>query len=169
MEKDKPKKSGPTAHQRLSFDSTLERIAEGMEYYALSVPLEVSQALQVRAAVPVLAKVNGSEEFKGSLYPVGGGRHYLRVRNQVCKSVGIREGALVRVDIEVRDRQDEVEIPADLKSALRSAKALAAFAALPVGKKSYVLRLIDEAVKPETRAKRIGEAVDQVKGSRTSR
>jgi len=161
MKKAKPPKSAPAPRQQLSFGSALERIASGMEYYALSVPLETSQALQTRGAVPVLARVNDSDAFKGSLYPVGGGRHYLRVRNKVCKAAGIKEGDRVRVQIVVRDRTEEIEIPADLKRALQKEELLACFAALPVGKKSYMLRLLDEAVKPETRAKRIREAVEE--------
>jgi hypothetical protein len=161
MKKAEPRKPAPTPHQQLSFDSTLERIATGMEYYSLSVPMETSQALHARTAVPVLAKVNDSEPFQGSLYPVGGGRHYLRVRNKVCKAAGIKEGDRVRVQIVVRDRSEEITIPADLRSALRIEGALADFDALPVGKKSYMLRLIEQAVKPETRKKWIREAVEQ--------
>jgi hypothetical protein len=161
MKKAEPRKPAATPHQQLSFDSTLERIATGMEYYALPVPMETSQALHTRGAVPVFAKVNGSDAFKGSLYPVGGGRHYLRVRNNVCKAAGIKEGDRIRVQIVVRDRLEEVEIPADLRSALRKEALLGCFNALPVGKRSYMLRLIDEAVKPETREKRIREVVDE--------
>lgn len=160
------RKPAPKSPRELSFESTLERLAEGMEYYALSVPAETSRVLSTRAAVPVSARVNGSEAFRGSLYPVGGGRHYLRVRNQVCKAAGIREGDRVRVQIAVRDRSAEIEIPADLTSALRSEELVGAFAALPMGKKSYVLRLIEEAVRPETREKRVREAVDEARRRR---
>jgi len=161
MKKAKPRNPAPTPRQQLSFGSTLERIASGMEYYALPVPMETSQALHTRGAVPVFAKVNDSDAFKGSLYPVGGGRHYLRVRNLVCRAAGIKEGDRIRVEIVVRDRLEEIEIPADLRRVLRKEELLDCFNALPVGKKSYLLRLIDEAVKPETREKRIREAVDE--------
>jgi len=46
---------------------------------------------------------------------------------------------------------------------------LDSFSAPPVGKKSYLLRLIDEAVKPETRETRIREAVDEAQRETTSR
>ena len=112
MKKAEPRKPAATPQQQqLSFDSTLERIATGMEYYALSVPLGTSQALHTRGAVPVLAKVNDSDAFKGSLYPVGGGRHYLRVRNKVCKAAGIKDGDRIRVQIVVRDRLEEIGVP----------------------------------------------------------
>jgi hypothetical protein len=161
MKKAEPRKPVAKPRQRLTFESTLERIATGMEYYALSVPQATSHALGARAAVPVFAKVNGSEAFLGSLHPVGGGRHYLRVRNKVCKSVGITEGDRVRVEIVVRDREAEVDVPADLKKALRGEGVLQGFEALPVGKKSFMLRMIERAAKPETRAKRIREAVEE--------
>jgi len=169
MQKADPSKHAAAPHQQLAFDSTLERIADGMDYYALSVPTSTSEALHARAAVPVSARVNGSDAFKGSLYPVGGGRHYLRVRNKVCKAVGIGAGDKVRVQIEVRDRQDEITVPADLKSALKSAGLVDVFDALPIGKRSYLLRLIDEAVKPETRARRMREAVDEARAQQHKR
>lgn len=168
MKKATPRKPAPTPHQQLSFDSTLERLATGMEYYALSVPLEISQALDTRGAVPVFATVNDSDAFLGSLYPVGGGHHYLRVRNKVCKAAGIKDGERVRVQIVVRDRLAEIDIPADLKQALRDEGALDDFKALPIGKKSYLLRLIEQAARPETREKRVREAVEEAerKGSK---
>src|ERR1700722_4002567 len=105
--------------KKLSFQSKLERIADGMEYYALSIPLKITVALGTRGPVPVFAQVNNSETFFASLFPIGGGRHYLRVRNKICKSVDIKEGNRVQVQITVRDRSDEVVIPKDLMSALR--------------------------------------------------
>src|SRR5262245_10081214 len=74
--------NSPAPHQELSFRSKLERIASGMDYFALSVPTKVTRAVATRGPVPVFAGVNDSETFLASLYPVGGGRHYLRVKNK---------------------------------------------------------------------------------------
>jgi len=145
--------------QQLSFKSTLKRIATGMDYFAVPVPPKTTEALNTRGPVPVSARVNGSEAFIASLYPVGGGRHQLRVRNKICKSVNITAGDAVHVHIQVRDRFAEIAIPKDLVSALRADSLTKEFKALPVGKKAYLLRLIKEAAKPETRAKRIHDAV----------
>jgi uncharacterized protein YdeI (YjbR/CyaY-like superfamily) len=46
-----------------------------------------------------------------------------------------------------------------LLSALRAAGATKDFKALPPGKQNFIIRRIDEAVKPETRQKRIQDAV----------
>ena len=70
--------------------------------------------------MPVFARVNDSEKFLASLFPVGGGRHYLRVKNKTCKAVEIKEGDRVQVRITVRDRSAEISIPKDLMRALRA-------------------------------------------------
>jgi hypothetical protein len=150
-----------TPQQQLIFTSKLKNIAAGMEYFAIPVPAAITAKLGTRRAVATYCRVNGSERFAGNLVPWGGGRHYLRVRNQICKSVHLRAGDRVRVEIAVRDRDEEVVLPPDLAQALRRAKASAGFAALSLGKKSFLLRVIDDAVRPETRAKRIQEAVEE--------
>lgn len=147
------------AGRQLSFQSKLERIATEAEYYALSVPAKVSQKLGTRAAVPITARINHSKPFRGSLFPVGGGRHYMRVKAEVRKEAKIKGGDRVRVQITVVDRSGEISIPKDLAGALRAEGVLKEFRALPPGKKSYIIRRIDEAAKPETREKRIQDAV----------
>lgn len=145
--------------KKLTFISKLENIAVGMQYFAVSVPAKISQALATKAAVPVSAKVQGSEAFIASLYPVGGGRHYMRVKNKICSSVGIKKGSRVRVEISVRDRSKEIAAPKDLKLALKAKRAEKGFKAMPPGKKSFLLRKIAQAATAPTRAKRIQEIV----------
>jgi uncharacterized protein YdeI (YjbR/CyaY-like superfamily) len=105
-----------------------------------------------------MARVNGSEPFKVSLFPNGGGKHYLRIKAKVRKETQTETGDVVRLHITVLDRAD-VTIPKDLTSALRKEGAMGGFASLPPGKQNFLVRRIDEAAKPETRAKRIEEAV----------
>jgi hypothetical protein len=145
---------------QLSFQSKLERISSDAEYFALSVPIKISRALKTRGPVPVFARVNDSKPFLVSLFPVGSGRHYLRVKAQVRNEVKINEGDRVQVQITVRDRSEETSLPKDLMSALRAEKVLEHFEALPIGKRSYLLRWIEQAAKPETRDKRIQAAVE---------
>jgi uncharacterized protein YdeI (YjbR/CyaY-like superfamily) len=52
-----------------------------------------------------------------------------------------------------------VEIPADLMSVLRAEGVAEAFRSIPPGKQNFIIRRIDDAVKPETREKRVQEAV----------
>jgi len=149
--------------KEFSFTSKLERIASGMEYFAISVPAKITRALKTRGPVPVAARVNDSPIFVASLYPVGNGRHKLRVRNKICKGADITEGDRVHVQATVRDRLTEVSIPNDLMRALRAKGLVEGFKALPIGKKSYLLRLIAEARKPKTRSVRIQTAEEQAR------
>jgi translation initiation factor IF-1 len=131
-----------------------------MDYCAIPVPANITEACGTKRAVLVMARLNGSAPFKVSLFPVGGGKHYIRVRKKVRTEANLNEGDQVLVQITVLDRAD-IEIPKDLSAALRAKKALARFNALTPGKKNYMIRLIDDASKPETRAKRVREAVEE--------
>jgi hypothetical protein len=153
----------PASPRSLSFQARLERIATGIEYYGLSVPANITAALGTKAAVPVMARINGSSPFLISLYPRGGGRHGLRVKASVRAETQIKEGDRVRVQITVRDRAAEVCVPADLAAALRAEGLLATFQALPPGQRSFTLRRIEQAVQPQTRDKRIRAALAGVR------
>lgn len=163
-----PMKRSPVP-QKLSFQSKLVRLAPGINYFALPVPAKISSALGTRGPVPVYARVNDSTPFLVSLAPMGGGKHILRVKAEVRDEVKITEGDRVRVQITVRDRSAEISLPPDLASALRTEGVLAAFQALPPGKLAFTLRWIDQAAKPETRDKRIQEAVEMAYEKRDQR
>jgi len=163
--------SGPTEMTQateLSFEATLENWAEGMDYCAVPVPATITEALGTHAAVPVLACVNESAPFKVSLFPVGGGRHYIRIKAKVRKETRTTTGDRVRIRITVLDRA-AVTYPADLLAALRAKGATSAFKALPPGRQNFIIRRIEEAVKPETRRKRIDDAVAEVQRRAASR
>ena len=150
-----------TEEKKLAFKSKLECIAEGMQYFACSVPAKITLDLDTHGPVPVLARVNDSAEFLASLYPVGQGRHFLRIKNKICTSVGIVVGDSIEVHIKIRDRMDEIIVPEDLKAALKANKLEKIFESLPVGKRSYLIRLINESVKPATRVKKIQDALEE--------
>lgn len=152
-------KRASIAGRRLSFEAKIENWAEGMDYCAVAVPLTVTRSLGTKGPVLVLARVNQSEPFKASLFPVGGGRHFIRIKAKVRKETKTRTGDRVRLRITVLDRAD-VTYPKDLLSALREEKAVDDFKSLPPGEQNFILRRIEDAVKPETRRKRIQAAVE---------
>ena len=151
-------KRSPSTGRQLSFGAKLESWAEGMDYCAVAVPAKITQTLGTFGPVLVMARVNHSEPFKVSLFPVGGGQHYIRIKAKVRKETKTKMGDQVRVRITVLDRAD-VTYPKDLLSALREERLTEDFKSLPPGEQSFILRRIDDAVKPETRKKRIQAAV----------
>jgi hypothetical protein len=148
----------PIIGKQLSFEATLENWAEGMDYCAISVPGTITEALGTKGPVLVMACLNDSTPFKVSLFPVGGGQHFIRIRSKVRKETRTKTGDRVHMQITVVDRAS-VTCPADLLSALRAQAATRDFKALPPGRRNFIIRRIDEAVKPETRQKRIQDAV----------
>lgn len=151
-------KKTPTAGQRLSFHAVLEDWAEGMDYCAVRVPAEITEALGTKGPVLVLARVNDSEPFQVSLFPVGGGQHWIRIKARVRRETNTRTGDRIEIRFTVLDRA-EVVLPDDLVSALRAEGAEDAFMSLPPGKRAFIVRRIDEAAKPQTRERRIQEGV----------
>jgi Domain of unknown function (DUF1905)/Bacteriocin-protection, YdeI or OmpD-Associated len=150
--------TSPSAGRNLSFEASLENWAEGMDYCAVPVPAKITEALGTKGPVLVLARVNNSEPFQVSLFPVGGGQHYIRIKAKVRQETNIMTGDRVQVRFTVLDRAD-VEIPEDLMRALTAEGVTTSFKSLPPGKQNFIIRRIDDAVKPETREKRIQEAV----------
>ena len=152
-------KRPPDAGQQLSFQAILENWAEAMDYCAVPVPAEIIQALGTQGPVLVMARVNDSAPFQVSLFPVGGGQHYIRIKAKVRQETKTQTGDQVRLRFTVLDRAD-VTIPEDLMSALRAEGATEAFKSLPPGKQNFMIRRLDNAAKPETREKRIQEIVE---------
>lgn len=151
-------KNIPIAGQRLSFQADLEDWAEGMDYCAVRVPAEITEALGTKGPVLVLARVNDSEPFQVSLFPVGGGQHWIRIKAKVRRETNTKTGDRIHLQITVLDRA-EVVLPDDLVSALRAEGVEEAFRSLPPGKQNFMVRRIDEAARPETRERRIQEGV----------
>ena len=151
-------KRSPPVGRQLSFQADLENWAEGMDYCAVPVPAEITQALGTKGPVLVMAQVNDSEPFQVSLFPVGGGQHYIRIKAKVRQETSTKAGDRVQVRFTVLDRAN-VEIPDDLKNALIAKRMTASFQSLPPGKQNFAIRRINDAVKPETREKRVQDAV----------
>ena len=152
-------KQTSTAGKKLSFQAKLENWAEGMDYCAVPVPANITKSVGTKAAVLVMAQVNNSEPFKVSLFPTGGGQHYIRIKAKVRKETKTKTGDRVRIRFTILDRAADVSIPNDLAAALRAERVTGDFKALPPGKQNFIIRRIDDAAKPETREKRIQEAV----------
>jgi hypothetical protein len=154
----KPAKTDPAAGQQGAFQAVLAPWAEGMDYCAVQVPAQITEALGTHGPVLVMAQVNDSAPFQVSLFPVGGGQHFVRIKASVRRETKTQVGDLILLRYTVLDRA-AVAIPADLMSALETAGLTAAFQALPPGERNFTIRRIGEAARPQTRQKRIEAAL----------
>jgi Bacteriocin-protection, YdeI or OmpD-Associated/Domain of unknown function (DUF1905) len=134
----------------------------------LDVPENISEALAQRGRVPVRVSVNGVV-FRGSLMPTGGGQHVLGVTKAQLAEAGVARGDRVHVELERDSEPRVVEPPADLAAALAEIpEAEAAFAGLSYTHRREYVRWIEEAKRAETRARRLGKAIERLRaGVRT--
>ena len=151
-------KQSPNAGWQFAFEAVLEDWAEGMDYCAIPVPPEITRELGTKGPVLIMARVNESEPFQVSLFPVGGGQHYIRIKARIRRETSTKTGDRIHIGGTVVDR-GSVEVPDDLLLALRAEGVEQAFSLLPPGKRSFIIRRIDEAAKPGTRDRRVQEGV----------
>ena len=76
-------------------------------------------------------------------------------------------GAKYRVVIEADEGDRVVEVPDDLAAALKAGKVAKQFDALAYSYRKEHVRRITEAKKPETRARRIADTVEQLRAGHT--
>lgn len=125
------------------------------------VPDDVVEALGGKGRTPVVATFDGIE-YRGSVVTMGG-RKVLGVRKDIRDRIAKQPGDSVRVTLEVDRAERTVEVPADLAAALDAAGVADRFAALSYSHRREHVQAVEEAKKPETRARRIAKAVDAVR------
>lgn len=105
--------------------------------------------------------------IRGTLIPVGHGRHRLYVNGGMRAAAGVAVGDTVPFQLRPT-RPGTVRPPADVSVALRRVKgARAAFDALSPSHRCELLRYIDDARTRQTRQRRIEKSIDHVLGKRT--
>lgn len=97
---------------------------------------------------------------------VMGGRNLIGLSKAARAELGVEIGDEVTAEIALDDAPREIEVPSDLAAALdRDAKVRAAFDALAFTHRKEHVRAVEEAKKPETRARRIESTVAMVRAS----
>ena len=86
---------------KFGFNAILESWAEGMDYCAVSVPAKITESLGTKGPVLVRASVNNSEPFQVSLFPAGGGKHYIRIKSRIRKLTKTKVGDRIKLDFVV--------------------------------------------------------------------
>ena len=99
---------------QLSFQGDLENWAEGMDYCAIAVPATITEVLGTKR--PGDGASERVSALRVSLFPVGGGRHYIRIKAKVRAETNTVVGERNCVRFTVLGRGD-VELPKDLMSA----------------------------------------------------
>jgi hypothetical protein len=141
------------------FDAELERV--GKTSARLRVPVDLEEIFG-RARPPVKVTVEG--HTWRTTPGVYGGVAYIGLNKDVRAAAGVDAGDRVRVTIDLDTEPRTVAVPPDLRTALRAdPEANAAFAQLSFTHRREYVEWVEEAKRPETRARRITGTVDGVR------
>ena len=150
--------------ERRRFTATTKRFRVPLEKHETSaatiinIPFDVPATFGTRARVPVRGTINNFP-YRSSIVPMGG-KFILVVNKELRAGANAAGGDIVSVTMERDEEPRIITPPADLARALRANKAAqAAWDKLSYTHKKEHARAIEEAKRPETRARRIEKAV----------
>ena len=148
----------------MKFHTTLQRF--GGNNTGIEVPEEVLTALGRGRRVKVVATVNGYT-YRTSVAPAMG-RILMPFSSEHRAATGLSGGEEIEVEIVPDDAPREVQVPADLATALEAApEAAAFFAGLSYTNRRLYVLWVEDAKRPETRAARVAKSVEMLAEHRT--
>ncbi len=135
----------------------------------IRIPFNVLEVFGTRARVPVKGTINGFP-FRSSIFPEGGGTHYMAVNKAMKAGAKAQAGDEIEVVMERDEEPRVITPPADfLKSLKADSKAQARWEKLSYTHQKEYVKAIEEAKKPETRARRIEKAVAELATGKKTR
>lgn len=139
------------------------RIVEGRGGGAfVTVPFNVFDVFGTRGQVRVKGTIDG-HPFKSSIAPMGGGTHLLGLHKATRETIGKSTGDSVKLVLEADTEERTVTLPEDFQKALaRNRKAQETFEKFAYTHRKEYVQWIESAKKPETRERRIGDAVTRI-------
>jgi hypothetical protein len=140
----------------MRFDGVIEEAGGGGAY--VEVPGEVIAELGGGGRIPVRATFDGIA-YRGSIASMGGCMA-LGILKQIRSELGKTVGDPVVVTVERDEAARTIDVPEDLAAALDAAGMREAFDRLSFSHRREHVNAVNDAKKPETRARRIAKAVE---------
>ncbi len=143
-----------------SFRALLEK-HETSAATVITIPFDVAATFGTRARLPVRGTINNFP-YRSSIVPMGG-KFILVVNKELRAGANAKAGDTVSMTLERDDEPRTIVPPADFAGALRANKAAqAAWDKLSYTHQKEHARAVEEAKRPDTRARRIEKAVAQL-------
>ena len=144
------------------FQTILEQ-QEGSTVTAIMLPFDAEEAFGKRGRVPVRGTINGTE-FRSSVFRMGNKPYFMVVNRLIRERGGLTAGEKVSVVMERDDEPRTIEPPDDFAQAVHAEKdAQAVWDKLSFTHRREYVQAIEEAKRPETRARRIVKTIEQLK------
>ena len=125
--------------------------------HLVEVPPEVVEALGGKGRIPVTATFEGIP-YRGSIVRMRGVA-VLGVQKAIMAEAGVSVGDSLTVVVRNDEAPREVEVPDDLAEAARNDPARTAFEGLSFSHKREYVEAINEAKRPDTRARRVERTI----------
>jgi hypothetical protein len=130
------------------------------------IPKKVATKLGLKGMPKIHAVIAGTP-YRGSLMPMGDGTYCLGVLKSIQEAAGVGQGDTITIELGLDTSPRIVELPADLAEAIaRDKKAAGAWEALSFTNKKEIARSLEEAKRPETRQRRLAQAVESLRSAR---
>lgn len=150
------------ASGRKSFTALIEKPDDGMDTAYVSIPFDVEKVYGTRGQVKVKAWFD-DHPYRGVLANMGTGCHIIGLRKDIRLAIGKQAGDKVKVVLERDTEERVVDVPQDLKDALkRSPKAEKFFNTLSYTNRKEYAVWISSAKKEETREKRLASTLEKL-------
>ena len=150
----------------VKFEGVLTPTPRGGGGTLVRIPNEVAAKLGLRGMPKIQALIAGTP-YRGSLMPMGDGSYCLGVLKSIQEAAGVGQGDTISIELALDTAPRTVEPPADLAIALaRDRNATAAWEALSYTNKKEIARSLEEAKRPETRERRLVQALESLRSAR---
>jgi len=148
----------------VKFKGVLTATPRGGGGTLIPIPKEVAAKLGGLKGMPKVQAVIAGTPYRGSLMPMGDGTYCLGVLKSIQEAAGVGQGDTIAVELELDTAPRTVAMPADLARAIRGdRKAAAAWEALSYTNKKEMALGIDGAKRPETRERRLAQAIESLR------
>ncbi len=135
----------------------------------MTLPFDVEKVFGTRARVPVRGTINGFP-FRSSIFPTGDGHHYMVLNKEVRAGAKVKGGDTISVQMERDDEPRTITPPAELARALKANKAAhAAWEKLSYTHQKEYASAVEEAKRPETRARRVEKTITELAAGKKPR
>jgi hypothetical protein len=145
------------------FDAVIQEGRGGGAF--VEIPFDVKAELG--SARPRVKVTFDGVAYRGTIASMGG-VSLIGILKDIRAKIGKDIGDRVRVTLEADTAPREVEVPRDVAQALKAAKLHAVFEKMSYTHRKEYITAIEEAKKPETRARRIEKMIEDLAGPRSN-
>ncbi|HEX8250706.1 MAG TPA: YdeI/OmpD-associated family protein [Pyrinomonadaceae bacterium] len=145
--------------EKQTFEVLLEK-DENLDATRITVPLDAEKVFGAKR-VPIKLSINGAD-YRTTIFRMGG-KYVIAVPKRFREAARVKSGEMITVEIE-RDNEVRVIIPPeDFAGALaENSRAKRVWEKLSYTRRREYVMAIEDAKKPETRARRIAKAIEQI-------